>query len=295
MLHFSCHSWKFILCFRKDKILILIAMAILCLTACKDKEEYRFDTSYNKQAISDFLTADAIYRDLFRQAYQLSFDTSILKKGEGIIDSAIVKKQGEEWIFTYDKEQNCPDGSKRSGQFRIHWNAPLSDSNAQLTIFPQGLTINEKRIGGQINITRISKPKVFYRVKVDTGSIVAGYSKKQRIQYSSNYKYYWQKGSQTPYDIYDDVLYMYGIASGRGREFDRFIYVTLDTLTYRFICHYPRGGKALFQMPDFEINQMDLDYQKANECSAVVKATLWGLLPNGSKTKDEVVYFTISY
>jgi hypothetical protein len=63
-----------------------------------------------------------------------------LKSGEGIIDSAFIKKQGEEWLFTYKDEQACPDGSKRSGQFKIHWDAPLSDSNAQLTIFLKAYT-----------------------------------------------------------------------------------------------------------------------------------------------------------
>lgn len=283
---------------KKRKVIIPIALSLLFITSCKDKEEYRFDTSYNKETIRDFLSADAIYLNLFRHAYQLSFDTSILKSGEGIIDSAFIKKQGEEWLFTYKDEQACPDGSKRSGQFKIHWDAPLSDSNAQLTIFPQGLYINNKKIGGLITITRSTQFQAVFRMKVDTASIsfdLPGYSEKKKIQYTGAYTYRWEKGSSTPYNIFDDVLLLTGTASGRGKEFDRFFFTTLDTLTYSFTCRYPRGGKASLQMPDLEINQIDLDYQKANECSALVVATLWGLLPNGSKTQNEKVNFTISY
>jgi len=276
-----------------------VAMGILLILiagACTKTEEYRFDISYNKTTTQEFLMADAIFTDFFRMAHKASIDTQLIRTGQGLVDSAVVYLAGDTYVFDYGISKRCPDGSRRSGSFRIYWTAPLTDTGSYILIEPDSLKINEKNIYGEVEIQRnnsTSKPEITFRTK--NGMIALNDIYNRHITYTSHYFLEFKKGFSTPHHPTDDVFRYYGTASGTSSEFDRYQYKIKDTLTLRYICRYPRGGSAELIMPDFEINTAELNYLKESECSSIVNVEFWGILPNGAKKKSEKLNLNIAY
>lgn len=275
---------------------LLVAGITVIVIACTKTEEYRFDVSYNRNTTQEFLMADAIFADFFRMAHKASVDTQLLRTGQGMIDSAVVYVAGDSYVFDYGLSKRCPDGSRRSGSFRMYWTAPLTDTGSYILIEPDSLKINEKNIFGEVEISRnnsTTKPLITLQTK--NGWIALNDIYDRHITYASQYFFEFKKGFSTPLYLTDDVFRYYGTASGTSSAFDRYQYRVIDTLILRYICRYPRGGTAELIMPDFEINTAELNYLKDNECSSVVSAEFWGILPNGAKKKSEKVNLNISY
>lgn len=276
--------------------LILTVFALLTVYSCSDKEDYRFDTTYNKNTTQEFLNSDALFVDFFRLAYKASMDTSLLNNANSLIDSArVTMADSAHVVFSYGNSMKCPDGTVRSGQILLEWNSPLTDSAARITMQPQNLIINGKTITGNIVIRRTLlgyRPAFTYQIS--EGIIALNDTFQKQIHYACNYLFEFRKGSETPYTLLDDVFKISGNAQGKGTQYDRFTYQTTDTLTLKMTCRYLRGGKAEMVMPDFEINTADIDYLKAEECSAIVNVEFWGVTPNGAKKRSESTKLTIS-
>lgn len=262
---------------------------------CNKPEEYRFDTSYNKATTLEFLMAEHVYRDVFRQVYRLSCDTALLNHGTGIVDSALISGVGEDWVIDYGAGKKTPDGTLRAGKILIRWNVPLVDSGAQAQVTFQNYTINGKEIFGKLKINQLRYKSLKFAVNVDTAHIALNDKYQRKVQYSGSYELRRSAGANTPLAWWDDVFRVYGQASGRGADFDRFTYSTTDTLTLRFPCRYLSGGLALLEMPDFEINQIEMEYPLVSECSGAVRVTYKSKQANGATRKISTGVLTVSF
>lgn len=268
---------------------------VLAGISCNKSEEYRFDTSYNKATTLEFLMAEHVYRDVFRQVYRLSCDTALLNQGTGIADSALISGVGEDWVIDYGAGKKTPDGSMRAGKILIRWNAPLIDSGAQAQVTFQNYTINGKEVSGILKIRQLRYKSLKFSVNIDTAQIALNDTYKRKVQYTGSYEMRRSSGANTPLKWWDDVFRVYGQASGRGADFDRFTYSTTDTLTLRFPCRYLSGGLGLLEMPDFEINQIEMEYPLVSECSGAIRVTYKSKQANGATRKISTGVLTVSF
>ncbi|NLH52907.1 MAG: hypothetical protein GX459_08695 [Bacteroidales bacterium] len=275
--------------------LAMLAFLALIGISCNKSEEYRFDTSFNKATTIDFLMAEHISRDVFRQVYSISYDTTLLNQGSGIVDSALITKVGEEWVIDYGVGKKTPDGTQRAGKILIHWNAPLIDSGAQAQVSFQGYMINGKEISGKIKIKQLQFKTLKFSLNIDTVQIALNDTYHRKVQYTGSYSLKRSAGANTPLTWWDDVFRIYGQASGRGADYDRFVYSTIDTLSLRFPCRYLSEGRALLEMPDFEINQMEMEYPLLSECSGAIRVTYKSKQSNGATRKIGTSVLTVSF
>lgn len=283
--------------FPEDTLVRMMLWAGLLITgvSCNKSEEYRFDTSYNKATTLEFLMADHVFRDIFRQVYRLSCDTALLNKGTGMMDSAHISGSDGVWVIDYGVGKKSPDGSLRAGKILIDWNVPLIDSGALAQVTFQGYMINGKKISGKFSINQLRYKTLKYTATIDTAQILLNDTYNRKVQYAASYELRRSAGAKTPLTWWDDVFRIYGQAEGRGADHDRFFYSTTDTLTLRFPCRYLSGGMALLEMPDFEINQIEMEYPLVSECSGAIKATYKSKQANGATRKISSGVLTVSF
>ncbi|MDK2908947.1 MAG: hypothetical protein PWR20_514 [Bacteroidales bacterium] len=254
--------------------LVLISIGLfLLLNSCGKNEEFRFDTSYNKATSLDFLMAEHNYRSIFLLLYKLSMDTATLNKGSGFIDSAYVTGKGNNWVFTFDENKKVPDGSTRSGQIVVEWTAPLVDSGAVANVSFKNYTVNQKDITGSLIIRQLAYRALKYKVEIDSGVITKNSPEISVVRYEGSFFLRRYAGASTTYNWGDDIFKIYSQAQGRGSESDRFSFSSVDSLQWRLSCRFLSGGLGLLEMPDFEINQIEMEYPQLNECSGVLKVT----------------------
>lgn len=278
----------YLLYFKKSlgKITLVITVGLIFLfTACNKSEEYRFDTSYNKATTLDALMAEHNFRSVFMLAYKLSLDTALLRQGGGFLDSAWVSGSGKHWLMVFDSGRRVPDGSIRSGKIKLEWLAPLTDSGALAIIRFDKYRVNGKDIEGKIKISQLDYPSLKFSLEIDSGRITLHYPSKGLVSYQGSFFLRRYEGASTFYDWWDDKYKIYGQASGRGAESDRFRFSTSDSLHWSFICRFLSGGMGLLEMPDFEINQTEIEYPLVNECSGALKATFKVKPANGAIRK----------
>ncbi len=258
---------------------------ISLLLACNKSEDYRFDTSYNRGTALDALMAEHNFRSVFMLAYKLSLDTSLLRQVGGFLDSAWVSGSGTHWVMVFDSGRVVPDGSRRSGKIQLEWLAPLTDSGAVAIIKFDKYRVNGKDIDGKIKISQIAYPSLKYQMQIDSVRITIHYPRLSQVRYQGSFFLRRYEGASTPYNWGDDVFKLYGQASGRGSESDRFTFTTTDSLHWHFNCRYLSGGNGLIEMPDFEINQTAIEYPLVKECSSVLRATYKIKSANGAVRK----------
>jgi len=271
---------------RLRNVALIISVGLFSLLmACNKSEEYRFDTSYNKVVTLEALMSEHNYRSVFMLLYKLSIDTALLRQGSGFLDSARVTGNGKNWVLVFDSLRRVPDGSVRSGQIKVEWTGPLTDSGAMAVVKFGNYKVNGKKVDGTIKIRQLSYPSLKYNVSIDSGNIAVSNPFKGLVRYQGSFFLRRYTGASTPYNWGDDVFKIYGQASGRGSESDRFTFSTTDSLHWRFSCRYLSGGNGLIEMPDFEINQTAIEYPLANECSGALRATYKIKPANGAVRK----------
>ncbi len=271
--------------------ILVYTLVIVGFIQCNKSEEYRFDTSYNKALTQDVLMADLNYRNVFYMIYKLSLDTSLLRKGSGFLDSAWVMQNGGIWVLAFDSTRRVPDGSIRSGQIQLDWTAPLTDTGSVANVRLHKYRVNGKNISGSLKIYQLSINVLKFKMDIDSGII----RMKGQVRYNGSFILRRSSGASTQYTWGDDIFRILGNAEGRGAENDRFRYSTTDTLTWRFPCRYLSGGGGLIEMPDFEINRIEIEYAKVNECSGAVSVTYQSKPANGAIRKIKTETLSINF
>ena len=277
------------------KRLFKIAFLTFAL-ACQSSDSERFDYNYNKAIIEDYLMAEALYSDFFRLALKAETDTSFLANDTATIDSALVIKSGAIYTFNYGTNKKCPDGSIRSGSFRITKDAPIYDSLAIAHATFDNLTINSKNILGTLtkkNLNGANQPQ--FQVEVSNGIIQLKDAYNSIVEYSSNLKIKFKKGFSTPTFYSDDLFYVTGTSSGKAHQFDRFTSLIQDTVAFSNSCRFFRGGLNVLTMPDFEINEARIEYNAVTSCSATVKVVYKGTTPSGDRITSQPQSINISF
>jgi hypothetical protein len=264
--------------------------------ACQSSDSERFDYNYNKAIIEDYLMAEALYADFFRLTLKAETDTAIIESNTATIDSALVIKSGATYTFNYGANQKCPDGSIRSGSFRITKDAPIFDSLAIAQVTFDNLMINSKNILGSLTIKNLSgnnQPQ--FSVVVNQGIIQLNDAYSSVVEYSSKLKIKFKKGFTTPIFYSDDLFYVTGTSSGKAHQFDRFTSSIQDTVAFSNSCRFFRGGLNVLTMPDFEINEARIEYNAVTACSATVKVVYKGTTPSGDRITSQPQSINITF
>lgn len=269
---------------------------LVLVVACQSSDSERFNYEYNKAIIEDYLMAEALYADFFRLALKAETDTAILGNGTTTIDSAVVSKSGAIYTFTYGVNQKCPDGSIRTGGFRLTADASIFDSLAIAQITFDNLVINGKNVLGSLTIKNLNggtRPQ--FMVGVSQGVILLNDAYNSSVEYNSSLKIKFKKGFTTPVFYSDDLFYVTGTASGKAHEFDRFSSLIQDTVAFSNSCRFFRGGLNVLTMPDFEINEARIEYNAVTTCSATVKVIYKGTTPSGDRITSQPQSINISF
>lgn len=275
---------------RKSFLIIPILTILVMAFGCNDLKENRFDYSYNADISKDFLQAEGIFNSLFRTVLKAGIDTNLINTGFGIIDSANVGRQGNSYNFLYSANKLCPDGSRRSGGFSVSFSGPLFKPEATASITFNDLVINQKLISGTFDIENVAmtnEARPVFVLTVNSAEILIDEETDTKLNWTAEYTYVWKTGYNTLLNLGDDLFIVGGTSFGRGKYADRFNTSVSDSMNMRFTCNYLRGGKSVLRMPDFEINQANLDYLDANICSGTVKAVFTGKTPNGNIQTSE--------
>jgi hypothetical protein len=267
---------------------------LLLAFACQSSDSERFEYTYNNAIVADFLSAEATFSDFFRLTMKATTNPDFLTGTMSTIDSALVSKQGNQYIFSYDTNQHCPDGSIRFGTFSIETDALMTDSASTATINLNNLIINNKTINGIVIIkNKTGGLKPVFSMNISDGMIQLNDAYNSVIKYSLNFSLRWKKGLDTPTFHSDDIFYLTGTSEGKAHQFDRFTSTVTDTIAFSHSCRYFRGGLTLVKMPDFEVNEAKIQYNEIAGCSSTVEVTYKGTTPSGDKVTSQPFNFNI--
>jgi len=175
------------------------------MTTCKDQNQM-----------------ESLFDDIYKTVDEVSSSTSGIKTySNGCIDTIIVDTTVTPKTILIDFGQDdCEgnDGRVRKGMLHVTYTGRYRDEGTVITITPENFSIDSYGIEGTktiVNNGLNSDGRPYYSVNVN--STITAPNGEWTATCNSARTRTWQEGYSTPINIYDDVYYITGSASGVNR------------------------------------------------------------------------------
>jgi hypothetical protein len=139
----------------------------------------------------------------------------------------------------------CVDGRKRRGKIIATWTGRYRDAGTVVTISYENYFVNDNQIKGTHKTTNLglnNASHLVYKIEVD-GSIVKA-NNGGTVTWTSTRQREWLQGSNTPFNILDDVYAISGTASGTVASGQAYTIAIIQPLIRNMSCQWFESGKV---------------------------------------------------
>jgi hypothetical protein len=253
--------------------LVLFAMVFL-LWACKDQNS-EIDYNPNINTAVESVMAQIAFTDVFNLVFMAVKDTSLINSGFAEINGAQVyyhENPDPRIRFQYPGYSFlCPDDCRRSGEFTVDYDGPLSVQGSIGTISFDEYYFGYFKLEGtqEVGYEGLNQDQhETYTNVVSSGQIlVADSINPYAYTWNAEQELVWILGSNTPHDYSDDFFTVTGLSSGTsstGIEYE--INISLP-LANDFSCKWIPVGLQDISTPTLMVKSGQIDFLESDSCS----------------------------
>jgi len=256
-------------------ILLLSALSSI-LSSCK-KENKETDYNPNLVAAQCHVRANQVYADIFSMMHKAFLDTTLIRHGHAIIDTADVTFDTLPTLRIHvgygDFFRMCPDGRVRRGGYIAGLSKWPGDSGCIANIRFLDHYVQDMKVEGHQAIAflgMISPGIPGYQYTVDSARITLlnDTTPTGSFSWKCFFENYQTEGKGTMITA-DDIFVQEGNSSGVDLNGKAFSTATLTghELVYDFNCPWFYSGMESFQTPGLEISEGQVDYGYESGCN----------------------------
>lgn len=239
----------------KAKILgVIAALAIgLMISSCQKEDNQNNNVPVSPQSsvksASDNATAESVWSGIFKQADNAARNTGNLKELTGGCPTITIDNLASYPItitIDFGTACTCQDGKIRSGIIVAVLSAPYTQAGSVLTInlqdYHEIINGTDYAVTGTETVTNMgpnAAGNLYYDVLVSNAVIT---SINGTINWNSHRQNEWILGSDTAFDIWDDVYLVTGSADGTNQNGETFEINITSALRVEISCSYIVSG-----------------------------------------------------
>lgn len=278
--------------------LAFVVISLVAFTACQNEDEPGSFDQTDTQSLEDNTTAEFMFEDALALGIAAGNARAGQIDGSGKPEHNSPDKDGDEETFgncatvTFENleglkkitidfgEEGCTgfDEKTRKGKIIFTFTARHFVPGSIVTTTFDGYSVNDIAIEGTKTVTNITAEEgnPTHQIVVDGAKLT--FPDARTIEWDSNRTREWAQGSNTPFNITDDVYHIGGTYSGKNRQGRTYTMTTTTDLEYRVSCRidgYRKPVSGVVEVESSNLPDYTVDFG-ADTCDDTYTVTVNG-------------------